>query len=153
MAAAPADAKAAGDATPAVQAVQRTIMKHEQKPPASPQENGGKAYGAIIGRTVSGTVDRPLGSAHPDFPDLIYPVNYGYADGIPGGDGEEQDVYVLGVSRPVRRFAGRVIAVWHRLDDCEDKWIVSADGRTYTRDEILEAIRFQERFFTGELYQ
>ena len=49
-------------------------------------------------------------------------------------------------------FAGRVIAVWHRLNDCEDKWIVSADGRTYTRDEILEAIRFQERFFTGELY-
>ena len=127
-------------------------MKHEQRSSASPQENGGKSYGGIIGRTVSGTVDRPLGSEHPDFPDLIYPVNYGYADGVPGGDGEEQDVYVLGVSRPVRRFAGRVIAVWHRLNDCEDKWIVSADGRTYTRDEILEAIRFQERFFAGELY-
>lgn len=127
-------------------------MKHENRPPAPPQEKGREAYTGIIGRTVSGTVDRPLGSAHPDFPDLIYPVNYGYADGVPGGDGEEQDVYVLGVSRPVRRFAGRVIAVWHRLNDCEDKWIVSADGRTYTRDEILEAIRFQERFFTGELY-
>ena len=128
-------------------------MRQQDVNPAHPPENGGKAYGAIIGRTVSGTVDRPLGSAHPDFPDLIYPVNYGYADGVPGGDGEEQDVYVLGVSRPVHRFAGRVIAVWHRLNDCEDKWIVSADGRTYTRDEILEAIRFQERFFTGELYQ
>ena len=105
----------------------------------------------VIGKTVKGIIDRPLGSRHPDFPDLIYPVNYGYVEGVPGGDGEEQDVYVLGAGGPLERFEGKVIAVYHRLNDCEDKWIVSLDGSDYTDAEILDAIRFQERFFEGEL--
>ena len=105
----------------------------------------------IIGKTVRGIIDRPAGSCHPRFPDLIYPVNYGYAEGVFAGDGEEQDVYVLGTSEPLRAFEGRVIAVYHRFNDIEDKWIVSLDGTDYTDEEILAAIRFQERFFEGEL--
>ena len=105
----------------------------------------------IIGSTVKGTVDRPLGSAHPEYPDMIYPVNYGYAYGIMAGDGEEQDVYVLGVDKPVGTFEGRVIAVYHRFKDAEDKWIVTTDGSDYSDDEILETIRFQEQYFEGEL--
>lgn len=27
-------------------------------------------------------IDRPLGSVHPDDPDMIYPVNYGYVPGV-----------------------------------------------------------------------
>ena len=38
-------------------------------------------YKNIIGSIVAGTVDRPLGTAHPDYPDMIYPINYGYVDG------------------------------------------------------------------------
>ena len=34
----------------------------------------------VIGQTVCGTVDRPIGNRHPRFPDTIYPVNYGYVD-------------------------------------------------------------------------
>ena len=40
----------------------------------------------------------------------------------------------------------------HRLNDCEDKWIVSADGRLPDQDTILRTICFQEQFFMGELY-
>lgn len=106
----------------------------------------------ILGRTVSGTIDRPLGSAHPRHPDMTYPINYGYVDGIIAGDGAEQDVYVMGVSKAISKFTGRVIAVLHRLNDVENKWIVSPDDRAYSREEILSAIEFQEQYFMGELY-
>ena len=36
----------------------------------------------MIGEIVTVTVDRPLGSAHPDYPEMIYPLNYGYIEGI-----------------------------------------------------------------------
>ncbi len=109
-------------------------------------------YSGILGRQVSGTIDRPVGSAHPRHPDMIYPINYGYVDGVFAGDGAEQDVYVFGVSEPIRAFTGTVIAVLHRLNDCEDKWIVSTDGSRPDRDEILRAIAFQEQYYMGELY-
>ena len=32
----------------------------------------------MIGATVTVTVDRPLGSYHPEHKDMYYPVNYGY---------------------------------------------------------------------------
>ncbi|MBR4542757.1 MAG: hypothetical protein IKO53_00965 [Lachnospiraceae bacterium] len=36
----------------------------------------------VIGASVEGHVDRPLGTAHPDYPTMVYPINYGYVDGI-----------------------------------------------------------------------
>lgn len=107
----------------------------------------------IIGSFVKGTIDRPLGSVHPDYPDMIYPINYGYVDGVIAGDGEEQDVYVLGAEGPLESFEGKVIAIYHRTNDSEDKWIVSLDGRDYSDDEILKTIHFQEQYFKGELYR
>ena len=72
----------------------------------------------IIGTIVSGVVDRPLGSHHPKHPHIIYPINYGYVEGVLGGDGEEQDAYILGIDKPIDRFIGKVIAIYHRLNDC-----------------------------------
>ena len=108
-------------------------------------------FSDVIGRSVSGRIDRPLGSAHPRVPDMIYPVNYGYVEGVFAGDGSEQDIYLLGVSEPRGTFSGKVIAVWHRLNDVEDKWIVTPDGADIPDDEILRAIDFQEKYFDGEL--
>jgi inorganic pyrophosphatase len=39
-------------------------------------------------------IDRPRGSTHPRFPDLRYPLDYGYLEGTRGGDGAGQDVWV-----------------------------------------------------------
>lgn len=50
---------------------------------------------AIIGKTVTVNVDRPLGSHHPVYKELRYPVNYGYIKGIVAPDGEEQDAYIF----------------------------------------------------------
>jgi inorganic pyrophosphatase len=38
-------------------------------------------------------IDRPKGSAHPRYPPLIYPLDYGYLRGTTGGDGHELDVW------------------------------------------------------------
>ena len=105
----------------------------------------------MLGKTVTITVDRPLGSIHPEHPHLRYPVNYGYVKGVPAPDGEDQDAYILGVDRPVPEFTGRVLAVIHRLDDVEDKWVVAPEGTHYTKEEIMEQVRFQERFFQTEV--
>lgn len=111
-------------------------------------ENGGYD---IIGKVVYGIIDRPAGSRHPDFPDNVYPINYGYVENVFAGDGEEQDVYILGTNEPLKRFKGEVIAVYHRINDVEDKWIVSVDGKEYSDEEILDIIHFQEQYFEGYL--
>lgn len=110
-------------------------------------------YSGVIGKTVRGTIDRPLGSSHPSYPEMIYPINYGYIDGVFADDGEEQDVYLFGTDKPLKNFEGKVIAVWHRFDDVEDKWIVSLDGEDITEEKILGDISFQEQFFYGKLYK
>lgn len=100
---------------------------------------------------VTVTVDRPLGTTHPKHPDIRYPVNYGFIEGIMAGDGEEQDAYILGVYEPVSKFTGRVIAVIHREDDVEDKWVVAPDKATFTEDEIRSAVNFQEQYFKSSV--
>ncbi|MGT2741773.1 inorganic diphosphatase [Streptococcus plurextorum] len=92
-------------------------------------------------------IDRPLGSRHPKYKDMVYPVNYGYVPNILGGDGQEQDVYLLGIAEPCRQFEGKVIAVIHRRDDCESKWVVVPEGTFFSEDEIKEAVAFQEQYF------
>jgi len=39
-------------------------------------------------------IDRPKASAHPRFPEFIYPVDYGFLKGTVGGDGDPIDIYV-----------------------------------------------------------
>jgi inorganic pyrophosphatase len=39
-------------------------------------------------------LDRPRGTSHPSYPDVVYPVDYGYVLDTPGDDGEELDVFV-----------------------------------------------------------
>lgn len=63
----------------------------------------------------------------------------------------EQDVYIFGTDKPLKSFQGKVIAVYHRFNDIEDKWIVSLDGKDYPEDEILSAIAFQEQYYYGML--
>ena len=42
---------------------------------------------SIIGATVTVTVDRPLGSYHPEYKDMYYPINYGYIERVMAPDG------------------------------------------------------------------
>ena len=101
----------------------------------------------MIGSTVKVIVDRPLGSCHPKHKDICYPINYGYVPGIIAEDGEEQDAYVLGVNVPIKEFVGKLVAIIHRLNDVEDKWVVAPETVTFTKEEIMQQVAFQERYF------
>lgn len=96
---------------------------------------------------ITAHIDRPLGSVHPKHPDLIYSVNYGYVPGVMAPDGDWQDVYILGVDEPLTCFTGRRIAIIRRRDDVEDKWVLAPEGMTFTAEEIMAAVRFQEQYF------
>lgn len=105
----------------------------------------------FLGKHITVTVDRPLGSRHPKHPDMIYPVNYGYIEGVFAPDGEEQDVYIIGVNEPIEKFEGVVIAVIHRRDDVEDKLVAAPVGMSFTKDEIAAAVEFTEKYFDSEV--
>lgn len=105
----------------------------------------------MIGDIVTVTVDRPLGSFHPEYPDMYYPVNYGYIEGIIAPDGEEQDAYILGIDEPIDSFTGRIAAIVRRADDVEEKWVICPDGVSFSKEEIMEQIHFQEQYYQSEI--
>lgn len=105
----------------------------------------------MIGSIVKVIVDRPLGSYHPKHKDIYYAVNYGYVPGVIAPDGEGQDAYILGVHEPVSEFEGKVIAIIHRLDDVEDKWVVAPENVSLTKEEIMQQVAFQEQYFQTEI--
>lgn len=106
---------------------------------------------SFLGQIVEIEIDRPLGSAHPKHPDLIYPVNYGFIPGVLGGDGEETDVYLLGVDGPVFKSSAQIIAIVHRLDDEEDKLVGAPVGTHFAKAEIEKSVAFQEQYFKTEV--
>jgi inorganic pyrophosphatase len=109
----------------------------------------------LLGKQVTVTIDRPIGSSHPRHTDIIYPLNYGYIADILAGDGMEIDAYVLGPTLPCISVSGTVIAVVERIDDVEDKLVVVADDRPenheYTVEQIRTAVDFQERYFASTI--
>ena len=109
-------------------------------------------YEQIIGKYVVCEIDRPVGSRHPKFPYILYPINYGYVIDIMASDGENQDVYIIGENKPIRAFQGFVVAVIHRLNDNEDKWVVASDIVKYSKDFILNCVEFQEKYFDIKVF-
>lgn len=111
---------------------------------------------SVLGTVVDVTVDRSIGSAHPEHPDMIYPVNYGYVEGVIAPDGEEQDAYILGVDTPVEKFTGIVVGVICRQDDVEEKWVVVPENLAGTEIcwecNIMHAVDFTEKYFKSKLY-
>ena len=105
----------------------------------------------MIGSIVKVIVDRPLGTFHPKHKDIFYSVNYGYIPDVLAPDGEEQDAYILGIDKPVKEFVGRVIAIIHRFDDVEEKWVVASENSSFTKEQIIEQVDFQERYFKSEI--
>lgn len=106
---------------------------------------------SYLGKTVEIRIDRPLGSTHPSHPDLVYPINYGYIPGVIGGDGEELDVYLLGVEEPVNTYLATIIAMIHRHNDTEDKLVAVPMGKHFTKEEIAQAVAFQEQYYESEV--
>lgn len=66
-------------------------------------------------------------------------------------DGEEQDAYILGVNKAVKEFTGKIIAVIHRYDDVEEKWVAAPENLRFNKEEILKQVHFQEQYFQSEI--
>ncbi len=103
-----------------------------------------------LGKVVHVVMDRPMGTKHPKH-NYHYPVNYGYIPGTVSGDGEELDVYLLGVYKPVESYDGKVLAIIHRTDDNEDKLVVAPEGKNYTDEQIMAITEFQEQYFESQI--
>ncbi len=99
---------------------------------------------SFVGKTVTIKIDRPIGFKHKN---IVYPINYGYIPNTVSGDGEDIDVYLLGVSEPVSEYTVHIIGIVYRKNDIEDKLIAAPIGVTFSKEEIENEINFQERFF------
>ena len=103
---------------------------------------------SYLGKTVDIKIDRPIGCVHKkEKYSLTYPINYGYIPSVIGGDGEELDVYLLGVDKPVTEYRVKIIGIAHRENDIEDKLIAAPVGLNFTKEEIEQAINFQEQYY------
>ena len=105
-----------------------------------------------LGKTATIEIDRPIGYVHhKGAKTLIYPINYGYIPGVLGGDGEELDVFLIGVDEPVTTYTGRIIGIVYRADDVEDKLVMAPDGTSFTAEEIAHAVHFQEKYYNSTI--
>lgn len=55
------------------------------------------------------------------------------------------------MNRPVDEFVGEIIAIIHRYDDVEEKWVVAPEGQLFSVDEIKAQVAFQEQYFNFEV--
>ena len=111
-----------------------------------------KQVKSYLGKKVVIGIDRPIGYVHKkEKYSLTYPINYGYIPDVFGGDGEELDVYLLGVDKPVTEYECEIIAIAHRHNDVEDKLVGAPVGVIFSKEEIESAIDFQERYYDTEV--
>lgn len=64
---------------------------------------------------------------------------------------KEFEVFPTLWDEAIEKFTGKIIAVVHRNDDVEEKWVVAPAGMTFTKEEIREQIHFQEQYFDSEI--
>lgn len=87
----------------------------------------------VVAHTLK--VDRPQGSAHPRYPAVIYPFDYGYLEGTQSGDGDGVDMWVG--SLPEKRVMGIVCTVDADKRDVEVKLLLGCSPR-----EAQDIVRF-----------
>ena len=103
---------------------------------------------SYLGKEIAIEIDRPVGYVHhKGEKTLIYPINYGYIHDVFGGDGEELDVFLVGVTEPVQSYTGHIIGIVYRADDVEDKLVMAPCGTSFTTEEIAREVYFQEKYY------
>ena len=87
---------------------------------------------ALLGRCQI-VIDRPRGSVHPRYREIVYTIDYGYLDGTTSNDGEGVDVW-LGTD-PAKRLDAVICTVDLDRGDAELKLMV---GCTEAEKEYVE---------------
>ncbi len=75
------------------------------------------------------TIDRPRGIQHPDFPEIIYPMDYGYVNGTLAGDGREVDAFVGTAASGLVGLVGLILTCDHRRGKREAKLLYRCTPR------------------------
>ena len=89
-------------------------------------------------------IDRPRGSVHPRYPDVIYPLDYGYLRGTTSGDGKGIDVWIG--TREVRHVSGVILTVDLLKRDSEVKILLCC-----TPEEVQTILRIHDQSARGGL--
>jgi inorganic pyrophosphatase len=90
------------------------------------------------------TIDRPKGSAHPRFPDLIYPLDYGYLKDTTSTDAGGLDIWVG--AQTSARLEGIICTIDLNKKDIEIKVLIGcsdADLKTvidFQNSDAMQAI-------------
>lgn len=91
----------------------------------TPQDRNADGFWAALDRLVAEStirIDRPKGTAHPRYPEFVYPFDYGYLEGTRAGDGHGIDVWRG--SLPADRVTGIVCTVTLFKRDSEIKLLL-----------------------------
>jgi inorganic pyrophosphatase len=91
-------------------------------------------------------IDRPKGSAHPRYPDLIYPVDYGYLKNTASMDGGGIDVWVG--TNPERKIDAVMCIVDLLKRDSEIKILI---GCTEEEKELVYRTHNETEYMKGVL--
>ena len=85
--------------------------------------------------TNSVIIDRPKGSSHPRYADLIYPLDYGYLEGTTSADGDGTDVW-LGSLNTIDQTLTGILCTFDTLKrDMEIKLLIGCN------EEDIQVIR------------
>lgn len=115
------------------------------------KENYTNKLKEMIGKEIFIYIDRPIGSTHEEYENIKYKQNYGHIKELKALDGEYQDAYLLGISKPIDKYKGVVIAIIERKNDDENKLVIAKKGATYSTPEIRKLTNFQEKFFNSRI--
>lgn len=103
---------------------------------------------SYLGKIVEIEIDRPIGYVHKKQNyELHYPINYGFIPNVLGGDGEELDVYLIGVDKPVKTYRAKIIGIVHRHNDVEDKLVACPISSKFDQSRIQREVEFQEKYY------
>lgn len=93
-------------------------------------------------------VDRPKGSAHPKYQDLVYPLDYGYIKDTGSMDLEGIDVWIGSVNQ--KKVVGCIVTIDSVKNDSEIKLLYSC-----TEEEMFQALQIHNRtcFMKGLLVE
>ncbi len=83
-------------------------------------------------------LDRPRGTAHPRYPEMIYPLDYGYLEGTCSGDGADVDVWIGSLEN--KRVTAVIITTDLKKEEVEIKLLLGC-----TNEEIETALRMHQR--------
>jgi len=91
------------------------------------------------------TIERPRTTSHPDYPSVVYPLDYGYVNDTHGTDGDPLDVFV---GQATTGLIGAILTTDHRqcdrevklLYDCSPTEVYTAHGFINYDRTLLEGV-------------